>query len=119
MAKYRRAYIPGGTFFLTLVTYHRTPYFPNPKTLPVCVLHLLKLARRDPLKLLVLLFYRIIFISYGLYRLKIPLIHTVCLGLRCCLRARYGVKNPYRRMYRHHVVNIEKVMYGSGDFGSI
>lgn len=29
MPEYRRAYVPGGTFFLTLVTYHRTPLFSN------------------------------------------------------------------------------------------
>lgn len=27
MAKYRRLYVPGGTFFFTLVTYHRQSYF--------------------------------------------------------------------------------------------
>lgn len=27
MPKYRRAFVPGGTFFLTLVTYNRTPLF--------------------------------------------------------------------------------------------
>jgi len=27
MSEYRRVYIPGGTFFLTLVTYNREPLF--------------------------------------------------------------------------------------------
>jgi putative transposase len=31
MPEYRRAYLPGGTFFLTLVTYHRTPLFSDPE----------------------------------------------------------------------------------------
>lgn len=29
MPEYRRAYLPGGTFFLTLVTYERYPIFSN------------------------------------------------------------------------------------------
>ncbi|ACK66888.1 conserved hypothetical protein [Rippkaea orientalis PCC 8801] len=29
MSNYRRLYIPGGTYFFTLVTYKRTPYFAN------------------------------------------------------------------------------------------
>jgi putative transposase len=31
MPNYRRAYIPGGTFFLTLVTYQRQPLFAQPE----------------------------------------------------------------------------------------
>jgi putative transposase len=31
MPEYRRNYIPGGTFFLTLVTYQRVPLFSNPE----------------------------------------------------------------------------------------
>jgi len=27
MPEYRRVYVPGGTYFLTLVTYNRTPLF--------------------------------------------------------------------------------------------
>lgn len=33
MPEYRRAYLPGGTFFLTLVTYHRTPLFFEPENI--------------------------------------------------------------------------------------
>jgi putative transposase len=33
MPEYRRAYVPGGTFFLTLVTYHRNPLFSNPENI--------------------------------------------------------------------------------------
>lgn len=33
MSNYRRLYIPGGTFFFTLVTYHRQPYFANPENI--------------------------------------------------------------------------------------
>ena len=33
MPKYRRAFVPGGTFFLTLVTYNRTPLFANAENL--------------------------------------------------------------------------------------
>jgi putative transposase len=33
MPEYRRAYLPGGTFFLTLVTYHRTPLFSEPENI--------------------------------------------------------------------------------------
>jgi putative transposase len=33
MSEYRRAYLPGGTFFLTLVTYHRTPLFSDPENI--------------------------------------------------------------------------------------
>ena len=33
MPEYRRAYVPGGSFFLTLVTYHRTPLFSDPENI--------------------------------------------------------------------------------------
>ena len=33
MSEYRRNYIPGGTFFLTLVTYKRIPLFSNPENI--------------------------------------------------------------------------------------
>ena len=33
MPEYRRAYLPGGTFFLTLVTYHRIPLFCDPENI--------------------------------------------------------------------------------------
>jgi putative transposase len=33
MSQYRRNYIPGGTFFLTLVTYQRMPLFSNPENI--------------------------------------------------------------------------------------
>lgn len=33
MPQYRRNYIPGGTFFLTLVTYQRAPLFSNPENI--------------------------------------------------------------------------------------
>jgi putative transposase len=33
MSEYRRTYIPGGTFFLTLVTYQRIPLFSNPENI--------------------------------------------------------------------------------------
>ncbi len=33
MPEYRRAYVPGGTFFLTLVTYRRTPLFSEPENI--------------------------------------------------------------------------------------
>jgi len=33
MPKYRRAYIPSGTFFLTGVTYQRTPLFSQPENI--------------------------------------------------------------------------------------
>lgn len=31
MSNYRRVFIPGGTFFFTLVTYNRQPLFSDPK----------------------------------------------------------------------------------------
>ena len=34
MPKYRRAYVPGGSYFLTLVTYNRTPLFRSPENVP-------------------------------------------------------------------------------------
>lgn len=33
MPQYRRSYVPGGTFFLTLVTYQRIPLFSNPENI--------------------------------------------------------------------------------------
>ena len=33
MSQYRRSYVPGGTFFLTLVTYYRTPLFSEPENI--------------------------------------------------------------------------------------
>ncbi len=33
MPNYRRNYVPGGTYFFTLVTYHRRKYFDTPKKL--------------------------------------------------------------------------------------
>ena len=33
MPEYRRAYVPGGTFFFTLVTYKRIPLFQDPKNI--------------------------------------------------------------------------------------
>ncbi|WP_186538516.1 hypothetical protein [Dulcicalothrix desertica] len=33
MPEYRRAYTPGGTVFLTLVTYQRQPTFNNPENI--------------------------------------------------------------------------------------
>jgi putative transposase len=33
MSQYRRIYTPGGTIFLTLVTYNRTPLFANPQNI--------------------------------------------------------------------------------------
>jgi putative transposase len=33
MPEYRRAYVPGGTFFFTLVTYQRQPLFEDPKNI--------------------------------------------------------------------------------------
>lgn len=38
MPEYRRAYVPGGTFFLTLVTYNRIPLFSEPEN--ICRLRL-------------------------------------------------------------------------------
>ena len=35
MPEYRRAYVPGGTFFLTLVTYQRNPLFSNLENIPL------------------------------------------------------------------------------------
>jgi len=33
MPEYRRAYVPGGTFFFTLVTYQRNPLFSDPENI--------------------------------------------------------------------------------------
>ena len=33
MPEYRRIYVPGGTFFITLVTYQRKPLFSNPENI--------------------------------------------------------------------------------------
>lgn len=33
MPQYRRVYLPGGTFFLTIVTYNRNPLFANPENI--------------------------------------------------------------------------------------
>ncbi|WP_246275651.1 hypothetical protein [Brasilonema bromeliae] len=33
MSQHRRCYVPGGTVFLTLVTYYRTPLFSEPENI--------------------------------------------------------------------------------------
>ena len=51
MPKYRRAYFPGGTFFLTLVTYHRTPLFSQPENIARLRTALAKLRKEKPFEI--------------------------------------------------------------------
>ncbi|MBR8835769.1 MAG: transposase [Stigonema ocellatum SAG 48.90 = DSM 106950] len=44
MPEYRRAYVPGGTFFLTLVTYQRNPLFSDPENI-FCLRHAVATVR--------------------------------------------------------------------------
>jgi hypothetical protein len=80
MPEYRRAYVPGGSFFLTLVTYHRTPLFPIQKISLTYAVRSPKLGRKDLLKLLELSSYLTIFIFSGLYHPMIPIIPNESLG---------------------------------------
>jgi putative transposase len=51
MPEYRRAYVPGGTFFLTLVTYHRTPLFSKPDNIARLRAAIAKTRREKPFEI--------------------------------------------------------------------
>ncbi len=48
MADYRRSHLPGGTFFLTLVTHHRTPVFRQPIAINALRAALRRVRQRYP-----------------------------------------------------------------------
>ncbi|MGB5969561.1 MAG: transposase [Spirulinaceae cyanobacterium] len=52
MPKYRRAYLPGGTFFLTLVTYQRTPLFSQPENIQLLRAALAKTRSEKPFEII-------------------------------------------------------------------
>lgn len=51
MPEYRRAYVPGGIFFLTLVTYHRTPLFSEPENISRLRLAIAKTRTEKPFEI--------------------------------------------------------------------
>ena len=51
MSNYRRAYVPGGTFFLTLVTYRRAPLFAEPKNIARLRAALTKTRHKRPFEI--------------------------------------------------------------------
>lgn len=48
MPNYRRSYLPGGTFFLTLVTYCRRPLFTNPENINLLRIATAKIKAERP-----------------------------------------------------------------------
>lgn len=52
MSEYRRNYIPGGTFFLTLVTYKRIPLFSNPENIHHLRVAIAKTREEMPLEII-------------------------------------------------------------------
>jgi putative transposase len=51
MQNYRRIYLPGGTFFLTLVTYNREPLFANSENISFLRSALLTIKYEMPFKI--------------------------------------------------------------------
>ncbi|MBF2007997.1 MAG: transposase [Chlorogloeopsis fritschii C42_A2020_084] len=52
MSQYRRSYVPGGTFFLTLVTYCRTPLFSEPENISHLRTAVAKIRTEKPFEIL-------------------------------------------------------------------
>jgi putative transposase len=48
MPQYRRFYVPGGTFFLTLVTYCRRPLFNQPENIDLLRTAIAKTKKEKP-----------------------------------------------------------------------
>jgi len=80
MPEYRRAYVPGGSFFLTLVTYHRTPLFSDPENISHLRRAIAKTRTKRPFEITELSSYLTIFIFSGLYHPMIPIIPNESLG---------------------------------------
>ena len=51
MPNYRRSYVPGGTFFLTLVTYCRRPFFKNPDNIDLLRIAVAKIKAEKPFEI--------------------------------------------------------------------
>ena len=51
MSEYRRIYTPGGTVFLTLVTYQRKPLFSDPENISKLRLAIAKVRQRKPFEI--------------------------------------------------------------------
>ena len=52
MPNYRRSYVPGGTFFLTLVTYCRRPLFNNPENINLLRIAVAKIKAEKPFEIM-------------------------------------------------------------------
>ena len=52
MPNYRRNYVPGGTYFFTLVTYQRRKYFDTSNKLDLLHAKIMQVQRNKPFKLL-------------------------------------------------------------------
>lgn len=52
MPKYRRNYVPGGTYFFTLVTFQRRKYFDTPNKLDLLYSKIRQVQRNQPFELL-------------------------------------------------------------------
>ena len=52
MPNYRRNYVPGGTYFFTLVTFHRRKYFDTPNKLELLHGKIRQVQRYKPFDLL-------------------------------------------------------------------
>ncbi|WP_052055627.1 transposase [Myxosarcina sp. GI1] len=52
MPNYRRLYIPGGTYFFTIVTYCRRPLFKDPQNIEILRMAIAKIKDKKPFKIL-------------------------------------------------------------------
>ncbi|MEM7758814.1 MAG: transposase [Cyanobacteria bacterium P01_A01_bin.40] len=52
MPNYRRVYVSGGTYFLTIVTYCRRPLFKNPKNIDLLRDAVAKVQQKQPVKII-------------------------------------------------------------------
>ena len=52
MPNYRRVYIPGGTYFFTIVTYCRRPLFINPDNIHLLRTAVARVQRKQPFKII-------------------------------------------------------------------
>jgi REP element-mobilizing transposase RayT len=74
---YRRLYIPGGTYFFTLVSYRRKPIFADDERVEQLRRLFGKSKRNALLTCWRLWFYRIIIIACGAYRKAMPIFRLV------------------------------------------
>ena len=80
MSDYRRAIVPGGTFFLTLVTYRRTPLFSESENVFRLRVAVAQMLTERPFEIIGRLSYRSIFIFFGDCRQTIQIIPSEFLG---------------------------------------